>query len=99
MKDNFNIYKWRRDHLTENENPKQTVSPEELFKAFKEKFDTGSHRPDQNRIKTVSKLMDDKKVDAAIKLFNEKGYNVKIEYIDHDSKERPEEIYFDYTKK
>ena len=52
MAKDFNVYKWRREHLVENT---ETKTPKDLFAAFKEKFDTGFHREDQNLIKTISR--------------------------------------------
>ena len=49
MNKDFNVYKWRREQLVESEMSK--MSPDELFKAFKEKTNIKGeirHRTDKN---------------------------------------------------
>lgn len=99
MNKDFNVYKWRREHLVENET---SVTPDELFKAFNDDKELGNkrsyHRDDQNRIKILSRFAPDEK--KAIAFFKSKGYNVEItdtwDMID-PSEEKPQ-IWYDYTK-
>ena len=97
MNKDFNVYKWRRDHLTENES---SLTPDELFNAFKQELSKGRGmlRSDQNRIKILSRFAPDEK--DAIAFFKSKGYDVKItdtwDMIDPED-ELPEDWY-DYTK-
>jgi len=96
MNKDFNVYKWRRDQLVESEMSK--MSPDELFKAFKEK--TGikgeiRHRTDKNafivNLRNIPSGMDERIIKD---LFEKNGYTYsKDEFEDED---RPTQIWYYY---
>jgi len=94
MSKDFNVYKWRRDQLIENE---ATKTPDELFAAFRKEFNTGFHRDDQNLIKTLSRYAP---LETQVKeLFDKYGYTLKVSYIDAEPGERGAETFYYYNKK
>jgi hypothetical protein len=97
MNKDFNVYKWRREHLTEIVVGVQNKTPDELFAAFKEEFNIGSHRDDLKVIKTLSRYSPP---EAKVKeLFDKYGYTLTVSKIDAEPGERGAETWFYYKKK
>ena len=97
MSKDFNVYKWRREQLAEDEKPK--ISPDGLFKLFKEK--TGikgyiNHRTDKNafivNLRDIPSKMDERMIKD---LFEKNKYTYSRE--EYEDEDRPTQIWYYYN--
>jgi len=94
MNKDFNVYKWRREHLTENEMPK--ISPNELLKLFKEKVRGAFLRDEYIETEDRGSSTEEEKVK---KLFSDHGYTLsKVERIEGEPGERLDMVRYYYKK-
>jgi hypothetical protein len=92
MNKDFNVYKWRRDHLVENE----ASTPKDLLNKFKEKIRGAFLRDEYIETEDRSSSGEEEKVR---KIFSDHGYTLsKVERIEGEPGERLDMVRYYYTK-
>jgi hypothetical protein len=92
MNKDFNVYKWRRNYLAENE----ASTPKDLLNKFKEKIRGAFLRDEYIETEDRSVSGEEEKVR---KIFSDHGYTLsKVERIEGEPGERLDMIRYYYTK-
>jgi hypothetical protein len=91
MSKDFNVYKWRREHLNENE-----TSPKDLLNKFKEKVRGAFLRDEYIETEDRGSSTEEEKVRT---LFSDHGYTLsKVERIEGEPGERLDMVRYYYKK-